>query len=82
MTYRFRRWLRYRLAAYVFQNKDRAHRAVYGRPRERRKVCAVCSGPLDPSTDGGYVHLNDSDDTHTPVDPDFDNAKADRKSAQ
>lgn len=31
--------------------------------------CAVCEGPLDPTTMGGYVHLNDSDDTHAPVMP-------------
>lgn len=31
------------------------------------KLCAVCSGPLGSSDEGGHVHLNDSDDTHTPV---------------
>jgi hypothetical protein len=38
------------------------------------KECAVCQGPLSPVNSAnpeltGYVHENDSDDTHVPVDP-------------
>jgi hypothetical protein len=51
----------------LYRISDKGRFGIGGMTEQERKHCSVCSGLLDPSTEGGYVHLNDSDDTHTPV---------------